>query len=119
MGKIIAFDLDDTLCYRPAEFEHLGKDKYNHCLPIQHMIDILNEQYDKGHTIYIYTARGMTTYEGNVQKIYENLYELTLKDLKKWGVRHNGLFMGKLHYHLLIDDKCANLDNAVEMLSKL
>ena len=109
--KIYAFDLDGTLCSRPDNIEHLGKEKYNHCYPIQSMIDILNEQYDKGHKILIYTARGMTLYKGNVHEIYNNLYELTISDLKKWGIKHHGLVMGKLHYDLLIDDKVCELEN--------
>jgi histidinol phosphatase-like enzyme len=109
--KIYAFDLDDTLCSRHPDYEHLGKEKYKYCYPIQPMIDILNEQYDKGHKIIIYTARGMSIYNGNVHDIYNNLYEQTISDLKKWGIQHHGLVMGKLHYDLLIDDKCCELEN--------
>ena len=43
MGKIFAFDLDDTLCYRPKDIEHLGGDKYHQCKPIQEMIDRSSE----------------------------------------------------------------------------
>ena len=90
MGKIFAFDLDDTLCYRPKDVEHLGGDKYHHCKPIQEMIDISNK-----------------------------LYDLTLSHLKEWGINHHGLFMGKLHYELLIDDKAMDLETAKKELVKL
>lgn len=119
MGKIFAFDLDDTLCYRPKDVEHLGGDKYHHCKPIQEMIDISNKLYDDGNTIYIYTARGMKTFDGDIKVIYEQLYELTLNHLKEWGVKHHGLFMGKLHYDLLIDDKAMDLETAKRELVKL
>jgi len=110
--KILAFDLDDTLCFRPKEKESLGIDKYNYCEPIQEMIDLSNSLYDKGYTIYIYTARGMHTLNGDVKEIYAKLYDITLNSLEKWGVKHNGLYMGKLHYDLLIDDKAMGLDEA-------
>ena len=117
--KILAFDLDDTLCTRPKEKESLGIEKYNHCEPIQEMIDLSNSLYDKGHTICIYTARGMTTFNGDIELIYEKLYDLTLKSLEKWGVKHHGLYMGKLHYDLLIDDKCMELETAKVELKKI
>ena len=117
--KIIVFDLDDTLCYRPKDVEHLGGDKYHHCKPIQEMIDISNKLYDKGHTIYIYTARGMKTFDGDVKMIYEKLYDLTLEHLKEWGVKHDGLYMGKLHYDLLVDDKAVSLEEAKTKLKEL
>lgn len=119
MKKIIAFDLDDTLCYRPPNIEHLGREKYKFCQPIPEMIELSNQLFDAGHVILIYTARGMSTYDGSVEKVYENLYEKTLSDLEKWGIRHNGLVMGKLHYDYLVDDKALDLDSAKENLKKL
>ena len=119
MGKIIAFDLDDTLCYRPKEVEHLGVDKYYHCIPIQEMVDLSNEMYDKGNTILIYTARGMKTLGGDKEQIYKILYPITLKCLEEWGIKHHGLVMGKLHYDMLIDDKCMDLETAKQKLRDL
>lgn len=109
---IIAFDLDDTLCTRPTEVEHLGVGKYHHCQPIEDMIEISNGLYDKGHTIYIYTARGMGTLNGDIKRIYDELYQLTLDSLSNWGIKHHGLYMGKLHYDLLVDDKAMELETA-------
>jgi histidinol phosphatase-like enzyme len=117
--KILAFDLDDTLCFRPKEKESLGIDKYHYCEPIQEMIDLSNSLYDKGYIIYIYTARGMHTLNGDVKEIYSKLYDITLNSLEKWGVKHNGLYMGKIHYDLLIDDKAMGLDEAKIKLKSL
>lgn len=117
--KIIAFDLDDTLCTRPKDKESLGIDKYYYCEPIQEMVDLSNSLYDKGNTIYIYTARGMHTLNGDVKQIYEKLYDITLDSLKRWGVKHDGLYMGKLHYDFLIDDKAMSLEEAKLKLKSL
>ena len=116
--KTIAFDLDDTLCSRPPEFEHLGIEKYKHCVPIQHNIDMMNRVYDEGHTIIIYTARGMTSQKGNIPVIYEELYPITKHQLDSWGAKFHTLIMGKLHYDVLIDDKTLN-PNDVEWKNKL
>jgi hypothetical protein len=105
---IIAFDLDDVLCKRPSGFEHLGHKKYEQCEPIQEMINIVNECYDGGGYIKIYTARGMSVFSGDVTKVYNNLFESTNQQLKNWGVKYHELIMGKTHYDLLIDDKAVN-----------
>jgi len=110
MSKIYAFDLDDTLCYRERGFEHLGPEKYKHCHPIPEMIERVNTLYDDGNTIYIYTARGMAQFGGDLLKVYNNLYVLTLDSLKEWGIKHHGLIMGKLHYDFLIDDKAISIN---------
>lgn len=114
-SKVIAVDLDDTLCTRPSNVEYLGKKKYKHCTPIQSMIDVVNKLYDDGHTILVYTARGMHQFNGNIDDVYDNLYNDTTEQLRKWKVNYHRLIMGKLPYDLLIDDKCCRpkeiLDN--------
>ena len=118
--KIIAFDLDDVLCYRTAEAGKVSK--YHSCKPLEPMIKIANQCYDEGNTIIIYTARGMTGFKGNVSDIYTNLYELTLNQLDVWGVKYHQLVMGKLHYDLLIDDKACdsiNITNYESVKKKL
>lgn len=108
MSKVVAFDLDDVICFRTPEFEKFGILKYNYCKPKRDMIDIVNELYNDGYTIKIYTARGMTQFSGDVNKIYSELYELTIGQLKEWKVNFHELIMGKIHYDILIDDKALN-----------
>mgnify|MGYP003134406152 CR=1 FL=1 len=102
-SKIIAFDMDDVLCYRTSE--EGGVAKYKTCLPLQDMINVVNKCYENGMYIKIYTARGMSTFSGDVSKVYSELYELTKQQLINWGVKHHELVMGKIHFDLLIDDK--------------
>jgi len=106
MNKIIAFDLDDVLCYRTSEEGAIAK--YYTCKPIQEMIDIANQMYDLGHTILIYTARGMSSFKGQADVAKHHLYDITVKQLDKWGVKYHQLYMGKIHYDILIDDKALN-----------
>jgi hydroxymethylpyrimidine pyrophosphatase-like HAD family hydrolase len=109
--KIIAFDLDDVICFRSNEYENLGPLKYNHCKPNQEAIDLINSLYNDGHKITIYTARGMSQFNGNVSKIYDELYVNTLQQLKNWNINFHNLVMGKIHYDVLIDDKALNSQN--------
>jgi hypothetical protein len=108
MSKVVAFDLDDVLCYRSFEFENFGLLKYDYCKPNNNMIDVVNDLYKNGYIIKIYTARGMTQFSGDVNKIYSNLYEITLNQLKEWKINFHELIMGKIHYDILIDDKALN-----------
>ena len=106
MQKTIAFDLDDTLCKRTTPTG--GKEKYESCFPVEEMISISNELYDRGHKIIIFTARGMSIFDGDVEKVYQELFDLTSSQLKEWGVKYHELVMGKIHYDLLVDDKVIN-----------
>ena len=103
--KTIAFDLDDVICWHHSDYDHLGIGKYRHCEPIESGVELANEYYDKGYKIIIYTARGMGIYNGDVNLVYENLYDLTHSHLIEWKVKFHRLVMGKLSYDLLIDDK--------------
>jgi len=106
--KTIAFDLDDVLCHRPNQFEELGPSKYSYCVPNDEMIEMANSLYDEGHKIVIYTARGMSQFNGNVTEVYSQLYTKTLKHLGEWGLKYHQLVMGKIHYDIFIDDKAVN-----------
>jgi CMP-N,N'-diacetyllegionaminic acid synthase len=106
--KTIAFDLDDVLCWHSPEYDKLGVDKYLYCEPIDSAIDMVNEYFDSGNKIVIYTARGMSICKGDVHLVYDTLYNLTYDQLLDWGVKFHRLVMGKLSYDLLIDDKVMN-----------
>jgi hypothetical protein len=112
--KTIAFDLDDVICYRPKQYEHLGPNKYNYCKSNQSIVDIVNSLHDEGNKIVIYTARGMSQYNGNVALIYSELYCKTIQQLNDWGLKYDQLVMGKIYYDVLIDDKALNSSNLLK-----
>ncbi len=109
--KIIAFDIDDVICIRRKDKELEGINKYCYSQPIQKNIDIINECYENGYYIKLYTARGMSQFNGDIFKIYDKLYLLTKTHLEEWGVKYHELIMGKIHYDLFIDDKALNSYN--------
>ena len=111
--KIIAFDLDDTLCKLSRNLASVKR--YNYCIPLKKNIIILRELFKKGYYIKIYTARGINSYKGDTNKIYSALYEFTKKQLIKWRIPHHELIMGKQEYDLMIDDKVLNIKNVVSV----
>jgi|TARA_Y100000310_G_scaffold170345_1_gene170488 hypothetical protein len=111
--RIIAFDLDDVICHRDIEGPTI--EKYYSCVPNNSMIKVVNDCFDRGHRIIIYTARGMNVFKGDVATIMEKLYPLTLEQLHTWNVKFHELVMGKIHYDILIDDKALRSDRVSDI----
>jgi hypothetical protein len=101
----IYVDIDNTIT------ETIGTD-YENAKPIVEKISIINELYDKGHTITYWTARG------SVSGI--NFYELTKSQLDNWGVKYHNFMVGKPAYDIFIDDKTINNinNNLIEWVTK-
>ena len=97
--KIIAVDLDGTLTEKghfpelySMTFEELHK-LYNKVKPRKNIIKKVNEMYDKGFIIYIFTSR------------YDIYQHQTKHWLQKNGVKYHYFVMNKPFYNFLIDDK--------------
>jgi hypothetical protein len=71
--------------------------------PLYDKINLINNLYDKEHTIAYWTARGSLS---NI-----NFFELTYNQLKSWGVKFHEIIMDKPAFDLLIDNKTFNLTN--------
>lgn len=101
--KTFCFDLDNTLC-------KTIKNKYEESRPIKKKIRILNQLYDRGHIIKIFTARFMGRSNDKVSSAKQLGYLLTKKQLSLWGVKYHYLILGKPSYDILIDDKSISYD---------
>jgi hypothetical protein len=97
--KIICFDIDNVICRTNVKKEYL-KSK-----PIKKNIKLINEIYNKGYKVILYTARYMGRCNGNLNKVKKEIRPLTLKQLKKWGVKYHKVHFGKPSFDLFIDDK--------------
>lgn len=91
---IIYIDIDKTItCGEYSCNYDKAKPNYNN-------IKKVNELYNKGNTIVMWTARGSLS---NV-----NWFQVTYNQLNNWGVQFHELRMGKPAYDALIDDKVFN-----------
>ena len=97
--KIICFDIDNVICQTNA------KKEYSKSKPIKKNIKVINEIYNKGYNIILYTARYMGRYNGNLTKVKKEIKPLTLRQLKKWNVKYHKVYFGKPSFDLFIDDK--------------
>lgn len=89
----IIIDLDGTVCTEEKTFSR--------CLakPNKNAIESINELYDDGNIIIIYTAR--TWME----------YEMTTDWLLKYGIKYHQLMMGKPIGDIWIDDRALTYNN--------
>ena len=90
---VYCFDIDGTICTNT-------EGDYEQAVPFKEVIEEINQLYDKGHRILLYTARGSTT--------GIDWTDLTRNQLKEWNVRYHELFMGKPTADIYVDDKAIN-----------
>ena len=98
MKKVFCFDIDNTIC-------KTYKANYSSAKPNKKIIDLINQLYDKGHTIKIFTARYMGRNNDNFKLAYNQGYSKTFKQLKKWKLKFHKLYLNKPSFDILVDDK--------------
>lgn len=96
--KHLCFDLDNTLCVTR------GSD-YQNSKPIIKKIKFVNDLYNNGFFILIFTARYMGRFKENKSKVISYGYKKTHNQLCKWGLKFHKLEMGKPSYDYIVDDK--------------
>ena len=95
---IFCFDLDNTICKTPLN--HYSKSK-----PNIKSIKVINQLYEKGHKIKIFTARYMGRSNDDINKANKLGYQKTLKQLKRWKLNFHKLIISKPSADIYIDDK--------------
>ncbi len=101
--KILCFDLDNVICTTKGV-------NYKSSKPKKKIIKFINNLYDNGHEIKIFTARYMGR---NSEKIFlakKQGFAFTYKQLKNWNVKFDKLIFGKPTFDIYIDDKSYNFN---------
>lgn len=92
---IYCFDLDGTLC------ESVSDGDYTKAIPFKRAISKVNQLYDEGNEILIFTGRGSSS--------GKDWTEQTKQQLELWQLKHHKLIMNvKPTYDIVIDDKAIN-----------
>lgn len=102
----IVFDIDGVICDEDKPVEHRN--------PYTNRISAINQLYDEGNTIVIYTSRGMNSCNDDPVASDKKYRTLTEKQLKTWGLKYHSLFFGKPNADIYIDNKNAMLDDFFE-----
>lgn len=90
------FDIDGTLCSQERQDYSLAEPNFSR-------IKRVNELFDQGHTIKLFTARG--------SKSGLDWTEATKAQISEWGIRHHELILGKPHADFYIDDKAIHSED--------
>lgn len=102
--KRLIVDCDGVI----AGKEHGGD--YVRASPLEYGIDQVNELYDLGYEIVLYTARYGDRESGNMHLQYERGYVEWLNWLEENGVKYHHAMMGKPAGVMYIDDKAARVE---------
>ena len=102
--KIICFDIDGVICAT-------NKSNYDKSKPKKKVIKYINNLFEDGYEIKIFTARYMGRNSENSKKVYKMGYKKTLNQLKKWNLKFNRLILGKPSYDIFVDDKALGFKN--------
>lgn len=100
--RIFCFDLDNTL----VTFPEVDGD-YSTVKPIIRNIELLRLLKNKN-KIIIHTARRMKTHNGNVNKVIDDIFEITKKTLIEFEIPYDELIFGKPYADFYIDDNSIN-----------
>jgi capsule biosynthesis phosphatase len=97
--KHLVMDMDGTIC------EQTWNNTYHLAKPVQDVIDKVNDLYDAGWHVTIYTARGMRTCKGDVKEVERRYKVITEEWLLKHQVMYHRLVFGKPPGDLYVDDR--------------
>lgn len=101
----IVFDVDDTIC------SNVRRTGYENSKPKQDVVDKINYLHDKlGFCIVLYTARGMVSCEGNMERIILKNKKILEDWLKKHNVHYDELVFGKPIADVYVDDRCLDVE---------
>jgi hypothetical protein len=95
------FDIDGTLCTNTHG-------DYSKAVPFVERIQRVNDLFDQGNYIIVYTARGMGSSGNNAEIAKVKWESLTREQLSAWGVKYHLLLLGKPSGDLYIDDKAVS-----------
>jgi hypothetical protein len=80
-------DIDVTLCSDSGG-------SYEEAIPNYQRIAVINEIYNNGHRIVIFTARGMGSSANNREIAIEIWFNFTKKQLSGWRLNYHELHLG-------------------------
>lgn len=113
-GTLIV-DLDDTVCF-PNHDRKDTFEKYGLAAPNVEVIESLRKAKEKGFEIVIHTARRMLTHDGDINKIIEDVGQITVDWLNKHNVPYDNIVWGKPYGVYYIDDKAMRPDEFLEWI---
>jgi capsule biosynthesis phosphatase len=113
--QTLVIDIDHTIC-TPNDAATNTFEKYGNATPIPEMIESIRKAREKGYRIVLFTARRMATHDGDINKVIEDVGELTINWLKEHDVPYDELMFGKPNAVYYVDDKALRPDEFVKFI---
>lgn len=105
----IVFDVDDTIC------SNVRRLSYDKCEPNTEVINKINHLHDDlGFQIVLYTARGMVSCGGDMERILRKNKDVLEDWLERHDVHYDELVFGKPIADLYVDDRCIDVEDFVQ-----
>lgn len=79
--------------------------------PLKSNVLRVNRLYDRGHTIILFTARGMNSCNNDQLAADEKYREITEAQLESIGVKYHSLMFGKPNADVYLDNKNGNIED--------
>lgn len=109
--KTLCFDIDGCIC-------SATNGDYENAQPIRDAVSLINDLYEKGHHILLFSSRFMGRTRGNPSEAYAIGYDFTRKQLAGWGVHYHELQLGKPRADIFIDDRAVFFENDWKKVGK-
>lgn len=100
-GQRFVFDIDGVIALKREDLDYAKAE------PNERMIRIVNQLYEWGNEIILFTARG---YVSGI-----DWYPVTKKQMEDWGVHYTELRMGKPNADFYVDDKMIGVDTLYDL----
>lgn len=108
---IYVFDIDGTIC-------NDTNGDYEKAVPLTSRIEIVKQLYLTGNKIIIFTARGMGTFDNDIDLAISKWYSFTVDQLNRWAVQYHELYFGKPAGDFYVDDKAWNDKSFFDLVTK-
>ena len=115
--QTLVIDIDHTICI-PNDSATDTFEKYGKAEPIHSMIDAIRKAKESGFKIVLFTARRMATHNGNINKVIEDVGDLTKTWLKDNDVPYDELQFGKPNAVYYVDDKAMLPNQFIDLIMK-
>ena len=102
--RTLVIDIDHTICI-PNDLATDTYEKYGKAKPIWEMIEAIERAKKEGNYIILHTARRMATHNGDINKVIEDVGDITRDWLERYKVPYDELLFGKPNAVYYIDDK--------------
>lgn len=103
-GRTFVFDIDGVIAKLQKDLDYALSE------PNERMVNIINQLYDYGNRIVLFTARGYVT--------GKDWSEITKEQMKRWGVKYHELKFGKPNADYYVDDRMLSLERLYDLFDE-